>query len=83
MAALLGIAAVAGLVPLLSIYVVTARYLLDVSPLLLLMAGMGAWLAFEQGPTRRNRAWIAAATTIAAAFSALVSILLTFNNWLR
>jgi hypothetical protein len=83
MAALLGIAVVAGLVPLLSIYVVTARYLLDVSPLLLLMAGMGAWLAFEQRPTRRNRAWIAAATTIAAAFSALVSILLTFNNWLR
>jgi hypothetical protein len=79
----LGWGVLVGLIPLLSIYVVTARYLLDVSPLLLLMAGIGAWIAFELGPTRRSRAGIAAVIIGAAAISALVSVLLTFNNWLR
>jgi hypothetical protein len=72
----------AGAIPLLTIYAVTARYLLDLSPLLIVLAGLGAWIAYGSAATRSARILIGGAILITALVSAGVSILLAFNNWL-
>jgi len=73
----------AGLIPLLSLYAVTARYLLDVSPLLIVLAGLGAWAAYAGATTRTSRALVGLAIVGTAVVSVVASILLAFNNWLR
>jgi hypothetical protein len=81
MAHSLGLASLVALVPALTIYLVTARYLLDASPLLLLMAGFGAWTAYERAGNWRKITGLAIVAT--ALTSGLVSILLALNNWMR
>ena len=76
------IGCLAGAIPLLSIYAVTARYLLDLSPMLIVLAGLGAWIAFAGAATRTSKALIGMAIVGTALASAVVSILLAFNNWL-
>jgi hypothetical protein len=67
---------------LLSVFVLTARYLLDLSPLLIVLAGLGAWIAYGSAATRSARILVGGATLTTALVSAGVSILLAFNNWL-
>lgn len=72
----------AGAIPLLSIYAVTARYLLDLSPVLLVVAGLGAWIAYAEAGTRSARILVGGAILATALASAGISSLLAFNNWL-
>jgi len=72
----------AGSFPLLSLYAVTARYLLDVSPLLIVLAGLGAWAAHAGATTRTSRALVGLAIVGTAVASAVASVLLALNNWL-
>jgi hypothetical protein len=73
----------AGLIPLLSIYLITARYLLDVSAMLTLLAGIGAWIAYSQARTRTSQILVGLAIASTALVSVAASVLLTLNNWLR
>jgi hypothetical protein len=72
----------AGAIPILSFFVVTARYLLDVSPMLIVLAGLGAWIAYAGAATRTARILVVIAILGTALASATASILLAFNNWL-
>jgi hypothetical protein len=74
---------IAGLVPLLTNYAVVPRYLLDVSPLLIVLSGTGAWIAYAGTTTRTSRAFVGLAIVGTALASAVASVLLALNNWLR
>jgi hypothetical protein len=78
----LTLAALAAFLPILTVYAVTARYLLDVSPLLTLIASLGAWTAYDSLRSRIGRIAAGAVIASAAVVSAVVSYLLALTgNW--
>ena len=79
----LALASVAAFAPLLSYYVVTARYLLDVSPLLIVLAGVGSWTAYATARTPITRGAVSTAIAVTSFVSAMAGILLGLNNPLR
>ena len=78
------LASVAAFLPVLTLYAVTARYLLDVSPLLIILATLGAWTAYAaRGRTPQTRLLIASAIVLTAGASGVISVLLALNNLSR
>lgn len=81
---ILCLAALAAFVPILSFYGVAARYLLDVSPLLTILASLGSWAAYASAARAQPTRWLMGAVIMASAVaSGVISILLALNNWSR
>lgn len=77
------LAGLAAFLPILCVYAVTARYLLDVSPVLTVLAALGSWKAYETARTPATR-WVIGSTIVAmAAVSGAVSVLLAVDNLSR
>ncbi|HMK08777.1 MAG TPA: hypothetical protein VK449_07065, partial [Anaerolineales bacterium] len=66
--------ACAAWIPILTFYAVTARYLLDASPLLLALAGIGSWIAYAAATTRVSRVVTASAIAVTTLLSAAASV---------
>jgi len=77
------LASLAAFLPILSLYFVTARYLLDATPLLTILAAIGAWTAYSTARTPLTRRLLGVAIVGSAGVSAVMSILLALNNWQR
>lgn len=78
------VASVAAFLPILFLYAVTARYLLDVSPFLTILAALGAWTAYsEYARTPVTRLLMGAAIVATSSASGVLSILLALNNLSR
>ena len=77
------LAGLAAFLPILCVYAVSARYLLDVSPILTVLAALGAWNAYETARTPATRWLIGSAIVAMVAVSGVVSILLAVDNLSR
>lgn len=67
--------------PILALYAVSTRYLLDISPILTVLACVGARTVYlTSGRTRMARLLIGALIIVTAAASASLSILLAFTG---
>ena len=78
------LASVTAFLPILTLYAVTGRYLLDVAPLLMILATLGAWTAYAaHARTPLKRLQIGSAILAAAGVSGVVSVLLALNNLSR
>jgi len=84
LAVALALASIAALLPILSVHFVTARYLLDVSPLLTVLSSLGAWTAYKSASrTTATRLFVGSAIVATVAVSGVVSVLLALNNLSR
>lgn len=84
LAGILFLAALAAFIPILSFYGIAARYLLDVSPLLTILASLGAWTAYATAARTQLTRWLmGAAIVVSGGASGVVSVLLALNNWSR
>ena len=83
MVRILLLASLAAFLPILSFVFVTARYLLDLTPLLTILGGLGAWTAYGAARAPLTRWLISLAIVVSASASAVMSVLLALNNWQR
>ena len=75
-------ASLCGLVPVLTDYVVTPRYLMDVFPFLVVLASLGAWELYRANERGRAARWVVSGLILIAAIASVVlSTLLALNNW--
>ena len=78
----LGLAALMAFLPLLIYFTVATRYLLDVAPLLTILASVGSWVAYSQAVHRPwKRRLVVLAIVVLSTTSAVVAFLLAVTGF--